>query len=197
VFGKYEQLKSRIHAWLSNSINFSISTYASMWSLAHSRRFNAKLDVNSLFSRVVTTNIWEGWSFLPITIRQLFWWGKSGIFSCILAAIFLSSVSFILGFVLLSECHGWSAGAHLRLLAPLVTRLLSHWMLHWWRVNGSTARGTLPCTHPSTPSTRLGRPQVPFFKSSVWPRRESNQAYHCQCHGKFVILACSQKSFHL
>jgi len=26
-----------------------------------------------------------------------------------------------------------------------------------------------PCTHPSTPSTRLDRSQVPFFKSLVWP----------------------------
>jgi len=39
-------------------------------------------------------------------------------------------------------------GAHLRLLAPWATRLLSQWMLHWWWVSGSTKRGTLPCTHP-------------------------------------------------
>jgi len=38
---------------------------------------------------------------------------------------------------------------------------------HWCRVNGSTSREPLPCTHPSTPSTRLYHPQVPFFKSSV------------------------------
>jgi len=29
---------------------------------------------------------------------------------------------------------------YLRLLAPWTTRLLSQWMLHWWRVNGNTAR---------------------------------------------------------
>jgi len=30
----------------------------------------------------------------------------------------------------------------------------------WWRVNVSSARDLLPCTHTSTPSTRLGRSQV-------------------------------------
>jgi len=41
--------------------------------------------------------------------------------------------------------------------------------LHWWRVNGSTAREAFLCTHPSMPSTRLhlNRPQVPFVKSSI------------------------------
>jgi len=39
--------------------------------------------------------------------------------------------------------------AHLHLIALLWTmRLLSQWMLHWWRVNSSTARETLPYTHP-------------------------------------------------
>ena len=38
-------------------------------------------------------------------------------------------------------------GPHLSLLAPWTTRVLSQWMLHWWRVNGSTARELLfPCT---------------------------------------------------
>ena len=32
------------------------------------------------------------------------------------------------------------SSAHLRLLAPCITLLLSQWMMHWWRVNGSTAR---------------------------------------------------------
>ena len=36
---------------------------------------------------------------------------------------------------------------------------------------------TFPFTQPSTPSTRLDRSQVPFFKSSVWPDRESNPFY--------------------
>jgi len=35
----------------------------------------------------------------------------------------------------LSECHEWSVGAHLRSLGPWATRLLSQWMLRWWRVN--------------------------------------------------------------
>ena len=43
-------------------------------------------------------------------------------------------------------------GAHLRLLAPWATRLLSQWMLHWWRINVSTARQLFPCTLPLTPS---------------------------------------------
>jgi len=32
-------------------------------------------------------------------------------------------------------------------------------------------------SNPSMSSTRLNRPQVPFFKSSVWPGRESNPSY--------------------
>jgi len=47
--------------------------------------------------------------------------------------------------------------------------LYSVCVLHWWRVNASHAREPSPCTHPLTPSTRLGKPQVPFFKF-----RESN-----------------------
>jgi len=31
------------------------------------------------------------------------------------------------------------------------TRLLSQWMLHWWRVNVSTARQLFPCTQPREP----------------------------------------------
>jgi len=46
---------------------------------------------------------------------------------------------------------------HLRLLAPGVLQC----MLHWWRVNRSTARELFPCAQPLTPSTKLGRPQVP------------------------------------
>jgi len=66
-------------------------------------------------------------------------------------------------------------GTHLRLLEP-TTWLHSQWMLHWWRVSGSTARELFPCIHPLTPSTRLDKLQVPFVKSSVWPYRELNPA---------------------
>ena len=38
---------------------------------------------------------------------------------------------------------------------PWATCLLSQWMLHWWRANGSATREPLPCTHPSTPRTNL------------------------------------------
>ena len=34
-----------------------------------------------------------------------------------------------------------------------------------------------PRINPFEPSTRLDRPQGPFFKCSVWPDRESNSAY--------------------
>jgi len=33
--------------------------------------------------------------------------------------------------------------AHLRLLMSWVTRLLSRWMLHWWRVNGMQHHSTV------------------------------------------------------
>jgi len=45
---------------------------------------------------------------------------------------------------------------------------------------GSTSSELFPCTHPLRSSTRLSRPQVPFFKSSVWPDRESNPTYRLQ-----------------
>jgi len=43
-------------------------------------------------------------------------------------------------------------GAHPHLLAPWTTRLLSQWMLQWWRVNVSTQRQLSPCTDPSISS---------------------------------------------
>jgi len=36
------------------------------------------------------------------------------------------------------------------------------------------------CAHPSTPSTRLDKPQVPFFKTWVWPNLGSHPAYQLQ-----------------
>jgi len=50
---------------------------------------------------------------------------------------------------------------------------------------GRTARELFPCTHPLTPSTRLDKPQAPFFKSLVmtWPGIESSLP-------TFVRLTC-------
>jgi len=67
-----------------------------------------------------------------------------------------------------------TCGATCRLLAPWNTRLLLQWPLHWWRVNGSTAREPSPCTPAATSSTWLDRPQVRYrfflsFKCSLWP----------------------------
>jgi len=89
------------------------------------------------------------------------------------------SVSFILGFSTPFGVPRVVFGGHFRLLAPWVTRLRSQWMLHWWRVNASTARELFPCTHQpiNAKHYRLGRPQVRFFKSSVWPDQESNPVF--------------------
>ena len=81
---------------------------------------------------------------------------------------------------LLSTLPGVSrvvCGAHLCSLGPGGTRLLSWWMLHWWQVNGSTARESFPCTHPSTPSVRLHRSQASFYKPLVRPHREFKYTY--------------------
>jgi len=74
-----------------------------------------------------------------------------------------SSVLFLYSF---RECHEWSE-APISAYLPWATQLLSQCMLHWWQVNGSTARELFPCTRPSTLSTRLDRSQVTFSKSSV------------------------------
>ena len=126
-------------------------------------------------------------------------------------------------------------GAHPRLLAAQVTRLLSEWLFwcspvatagllglippkqsskppNWnlqryksadfcqivecqgrnakppyWKLSGGGSvlvmsqwqhcAWIISCTHPSAPSTRLDRLQVPLFKFSVWPDRESKPAY--------------------
>ena len=86
-------------------------------------------------------------------------------------------------------------GAHLRLLAPWATWLFSQLMWHWWRVNGSTASQPFPCTHQSTPSTRLDWPQEPFFKSSVWPDRESNPTNQLRWCGLNQLYHLSVKYF--
>jgi len=46
-----------------------------------------------------------------------------------------TSLSFILGFCIAFGVSRVVCGAHLRLLAA--TRLVSQWMLHWWRISGS------------------------------------------------------------
>jgi len=66
----------------------------------------------------------------------------------------LSSVQLRLWHILLSECHRVVCGAF-RLLAPWATRLLSQWMLQWWRVSGSAAREPFSCTHLLRPSMSL------------------------------------------
>ena len=66
-------------------------------------------------------------------------------------------------------------------------RVFAQWMLHWCRVSGSTARETFPCTHLPMPCMRLDKQQVPFFKSSVWPGRESNPA----CFGGACSTSCT------
>ena len=84
------------------------------------------------------------------------------------------SVSFIFPFCIPFGVSGAVGSAHLRLLQLWATRLLSQWMLHWWRDNDSTARELFLCTRPSTSSTRPDRPQVSIFKFSMWPDWESN-----------------------
>jgi len=83
------------------------------------------------------------------------------------------SVSMYTVFVL-PDCHEWSATPISACLRPETTWLHSQWMLHWWRVSGSTARELLRRTHPSTSRTKLDNPQIPFFKSLGWSDREPN-----------------------
>jgi len=89
-----------------------------------------------------------------------------------------SSVSLVLGFVHLPECHEWSVAARLCFLAPWGSRLLWQWLLHWWWVNGSIhVNRFLASTHQRLAGDCMDRSQVPFNKSSVWPDRKSNQNY--------------------
>jgi len=89
------------------------------------------------------------------------------------------SVSFILGFCTPSGASRvvCICSNHFHLLAPWATRLLSHgecWLVaSQWQHRA----WSFPCTHPLTPSTKLDRTQVLFFKSSEWPDRESSWAY--------------------
>jgi len=85
----------------------------------------------------------------------------------VLKSIKAVSVQLILGF-----CTPYGVtvhSAHFGLLCPRGPRGFSQWIMHWWRVHGRIEREQFPCTHPSTPSTRLDRPHVPFIKSLEWP----------------------------
>ena len=76
------------------------------------------------------------------------------------------------------ECHKWSVGSRLCLLARWSTRLLWQWLLHCLWVNGSTHMNHfLPSTHQRLAGDCTDMPQVPFDKSSVWPDGKSKQAY--------------------
>jgi len=74
------------------------------------------------------------------------------------------------------ECHKWSAGTRLRSLCAVgdattvaanAILVESQWQHREWSF-------PLRCTHP-LPNTRLDRSHVPFFRSSVWPNRDSIQ----------------------
>jgi len=56
------------------------------------------------------------------------------------------------------SCHGMVSGHLLRLLAPWTTRLLPQWMLHWWRVNGSTVCEPFPLHLPTNAKYEAGQP---------------------------------------
>jgi len=56
------------------------------------------------------------------------------------------------------------ATAHVRMLTPWATWLLSQWMLHWWRVNGSNAREPFPCTFYRA----WGWTRLKYRFSSLW-----------------------------
>jgi len=65
-------------------------------------------------------------------------------------------------------------------------------VLLWWQADGSFERVTFSCTYPLTSSTMVERWQMQFFKSSVWPDRESNRAYQLQRHVLNVVYHLAQ-----
>ena len=97
-----------------------------------------------------------------------------------------SSIVYHTRFLIASEYHEWSAGAHLRMLTPWATRLLSQWMLHWWQVRGSTAREVFRCTNPYQTRDRGYRfSSLRFDPTAIWTQATS------------VIGACSIPLGHL
>ena len=67
---------------------------------------------------------------------------------------------------LFSECHEWSAAPLSTCTAGRATAFAVNVAVV--QVNDCTARELFARTHQSTSSTRLDRPQTPFFKSSAW-----------------------------
>jgi len=88
-------------------------------------------------------------------------------------------------------------GPHFRLLVPWATRLLSQWMLRWWRVNGSTARELFSCTHPSTPNERLDRPLVGYSWQSQWFLFATKKRYYTAVYLMFLQLPIHCKTISL
>jgi len=62
-----------------------------------------------------------------------------------------------------------TCGAHLRLLFPWTTRLLSQWILDWWWVHGSTARKSFSCTRHVQHEAGQVASYVCYVQSTAWP----------------------------
>jgi len=99
-----------------------------------------------------------------------------------------SSISAILFLLLLLKHFQWCTsrfvltfgvsrvvcGAHLGLLCASGQAAMFVVNVALVEVSGSTTCEAFLCTHPLTPSSRLDKLQLLFFKSWVWPHRESN-----------------------
>jgi len=81
---------------------------------------------------------------VPMSVSKLYFEITDGMFSCRFHVLHIYSVQFSFVYTRflysLSQMLRVFSDVYLRLLAPWATRLLSQWMLHWWRVNDSTAR---------------------------------------------------------
>jgi len=71
-------------------------------------------------------------------------------------------------------------GGHLRVLALRATRLLLQWLLHWWRVNGSTTRMSLFLEPTALLRARGWTTASTVFQVIDVTRRESNPTYQLQ-----------------
>jgi len=70
--------------------------------------------------------------------------------------------------------HESTEGAYPRFFCVVVRKAPgSQWMLHWWRVNGSTARELFPYTHPSMSCT------VPLYPSASGVRGWTESTFSC------------------
>ena len=97
-------------------------------------------------------------------------------------------------------------GAHLRLFAPWTTRLLSQWMLYWWRISDSTTRELFPCTHPARDWTgskyRFSSLRHDPTGNRTWPTRplaaRLNVLYRSSCVlNSLFHPQYSQNQFHI